>query len=287
MLNLLLIVVALALLFVALTDIFHTLFHPQGHGWWSSWIMKVSWSMFRWVGRRWRKALALAGASMFIITIGSWALMMWLGFAMLYMPMLDGSIGARIVDALYYSSAWLVTLSFQPPFEQSHRILRMMVAVEALFGLGMLTASISWILSTQPILRNRRAFAHEVLATLEGIRDEGGLHTIPASELATILAHFSERVLQMRSDLEHTPGAYYFHSDDERTSLPVQLPALITFAEEAAKRPEEAVQMRARELKRSLNDLADAVRESFIEEAPKVEEPRKTIQRWRKDHLRA
>ncbi|MFL5318323.1 MAG: hypothetical protein ACJ790_01605 [Myxococcaceae bacterium] len=283
-------VVGVVLIGAALYDIFHTLFHPMGHGSLSGFVMKAVWKLSRALAKHYHRIISIAGAMLFGSAILLWSTMLWLGFALIFTP-LNHSAGSTdappFVDALYRSACFLTTFSAEVPFEHAHPWARLLVPLESAFGLMVATASISWVMAMQPILRHRRGFAHGMRAVFDAMDDEGGVSQVPASELADALGRIARELLQIRSDLRHTPGAYYFHAEDEQMSVPAILPRLLEFARAAMERPEPEVRIRARMLLRSLDNLAATVRENYLEDAPKYERPEKTVARWRRDHLKA
>jgi voltage-gated potassium channel Kch len=69
------------------------------------------------------------------------------------------AVGTSLLDALYFSLVTLSTLGYGD-VSPSHGLLRVAAPLEALLGLGLLTASVSWLLDL-PRVSRRRAQAHE------------------------------------------------------------------------------------------------------------------------------
>jgi voltage-gated potassium channel Kch len=140
-----------ALIAIALFDVFATLFsHPRGH------------SPSR------SRTLALAGPISFLVVVASWTTFLGCGWALVYWPwMPEGflhateldAVGTSLLDALYFSLVTLSTLGYGD-VSPSHGLLRVAAPLEALLGLGLLTASVSWLLDL-PRVSRRRAQAHE------------------------------------------------------------------------------------------------------------------------------
>ena len=70
-----------------------------------------------------------------------------------------GAVGTSLLDALSFSLVTLSTLGYGD-VSPSHGLLRLAAPLEALLGLGLLTASVSWLLSIFPVLSRRRALAY-------------------------------------------------------------------------------------------------------------------------------
>src|SRR3982751_6479784 len=65
------------------------------------------------------------------------------------------------VDSFYMSMATLSTVGFGD-VAPATIALRLITPLEALLGFGLLTASISWLLSIYPVLSRRRSLAYEI-----------------------------------------------------------------------------------------------------------------------------
>src|SRR5829696_5480539 len=146
----------IALIAVALRDIFDVLFHPLGRG-------VVARRIVRWVsaaGRRLRRGAKgvglLAGPLSYIAVVATWTALLVLGWALVFLPQmpdafrfdpgLEPSQHGAFVDALYYSLVNLTSLGYGDISPEAP-LPRLLGPVETLFGLGLLTASISWLLS--------------------------------------------------------------------------------------------------------------------------------------------
>lgn len=147
MISAILVAVGVVINAFALRDVFHTLLHPMGHGSLSGKIMNAVWRAMQRFARRKHSRTTSAGPLMFAVTILVWSGMFWIGFALIYMPLIRAAGEPRwIADALYRSACWITTMSVNIPFEKTSVLGRMLVSVECAFGLGTATASISWIM---------------------------------------------------------------------------------------------------------------------------------------------
>ena len=188
------------LVLVALRDVFDTLFHPHGRG-------VVSQTLIRVVGRATRRlvrgnhrVLSLAGPIAFIGPSWMWFQTWWPGhfrFALIIWPHLpDAFIFAEgldpakqdsFVDALYLSMVNLTSLGYGDIVPTSD-LLRLLGPLETLIGLGLLTASISWILLLYRVLSDYRSLSHEIALLIEAERrSETGLAEIEPSVAAGCL----------------------------------------------------------------------------------------------------
>ena len=95
--------------------------------------------------------------------------------------------------------------------------MRILAPVETLFGLGLVTASISWLLSINGALTRRETLAHEVhlLREAEGRLDTDLIGADPEL-LERMLASILEKLIAARRDLIHLPITHYFESGEER-----------------------------------------------------------------------
>ena len=92
---------------IAGRDIFDVLFHPEGRGALARMLARGVWAGFRRVGAG-RRALALAGPVALLVVIGSWAALLTVGWALVYLPHIPAGFsgvsgGADWVDALNIS----------------------------------------------------------------------------------------------------------------------------------------------------------------------------------------
>src|SRR5918993_449084 len=160
------------LIIVALGDIFQTLFHPSGKGRLSRNLIHGVWTATRPVVSRYPRTLQFAGPLGFLATLAAWAVVLTLGWALIYWthlpngfsldPGMNPSDNAGFIDALYFSIVSLATLGYGD-IAPDAKWIRIIAPVQALTGFGLLTASITWLLSVFPALSYRRAFADQIL----------------------------------------------------------------------------------------------------------------------------
>ncbi len=287
-------VVGALLVLVALHDVFHTLFHPHGRGVVGGSLTRMIWRGTRRVARGSHDVLSLAGPIAFIGVIAAWGALVVLGFSLIiwphmpegfaFSPGIDPSHEDGFVDALYLSLVNLTSLGYGD-IVPTGDLLRLLGPIETLIGLGLLTASISWILLLYRVLSDYRSLSHEI-GLLIGAerRSETGLAGLEPAVAAGVLADLTSRVVPMRDDLVHSPIAYYFHPRDERHALPVLLPSLIEVAQSCAA-PDRPPEMRfqATMLLEAIDDLLEAIAEDFI--GSRGRDPGQALAGYRRDHL--
>ncbi len=265
-----------ALILAALRDIFHQLFHPGGTGSMSGALMSIVWRVFRSVARRrYPSLLSLAGPSALITVIASWVALQTVGWAFIYWPRLseqfllapglDPSEQQGFVDALYLSLVTLSNLSYGNIAPTSD-LLRVLVSLKALIGFGLLTASLTWVVSIYPPLTRRRAFDQHIALVRDAESETGISLTKAGAEAAERrLEALTSQLVTIRSDLVQFPITYYFHPSDERFSLPANARALLRIAEEGVgENDSPAVRLSANELRSTADDFSAMLASSFL-----------------------
>lgn len=282
--NALLVIAGVALILVALSDAFQTLFRPAGFGMLSWWLARGIWDVAR--ATRSARLLSLAGPFGVLCVIFSWIVLVTIGWALViwtFLPedfvLVEGlAVGEQggFVDALYVSLTALTTLGFGDlaPLADLPRIL---VVLEGLLGLMLLTASISWLLTLTPAIGRARRLAHTA-------------HALWRTEFAPSDPHadatfdaLAEQVRGVESDLLEQPLTFYFRSSDSRHSLPNALDYLLSVVQDAGQGP-------AGRLRVGIEELAATVgQREYI--GGSSSEPSATIlgryaaaQRWRPWH---
>lgn len=248
-----------AMVALALADVFRTLCHPRGRGSLSRTVAAAVWRL----GRRpaWAGPVALASV------IAAWELLVVLGWALVYLPhlpsgfVLTGSVDPAtrggLLDAIYLSLVTAATLGFGD-IVPAAGWLRLAVPMQALVGFGLLTAAVSWVLQLYPALTRRRALGIR-LTLLRRV----GAGRDPAA-LGPLLHGLAASVVRVRVDLVQHPVTYYFRDSDRASALS----AAIGYAGElaAVDVDDGAVDARlgAALLRCALRDLADVLDQRFL-----------------------
>ena len=282
---------ALGVLLVALAlrDVFDTLFHESGHALLSRLVMRGVWRAFRAVGGRER--LSLAGPAALIAVVMSWAVMLVLGWALILMPHMPDAFAfttesrsGRVVESLYLSLVTLTTVGFGD-IAPAEGWLRLVTPVEALIGFGLLTASVSWLLSIYPLLSRRRSLAYEIHLLTEAESRTG--ETVTGMESWAALELYSElmsRLVSVERDMVTFPVAYYFAEADSRFALPASMPSLLRLAESGCSSDVAGpVRLRASMLRAAIDDFARTTAARFHGSAADTTE--ELLDDYAKDHL--
>lgn len=289
-----LVVLGSLMVLVALRDVFDTLFHPHGKGVVSGTLIRAVWRATRRLVRGNHDVLSLAGPIAFIGVIVVWGSLVVFGFALIIWPFMPDSFATdpsldpakqdSFVDALYLSMVNLTSLGYGDIVPTSD-LLRILGPLETLIGLGLLTASISWILLLYRVLADYRSLSHEIALLTEVERSGASrLDEIEPAVAAGVLADLTSRVIPMRDDLVHSPIAYYFRPRDPRHALPVLLPRLLEIVNtcSAPDRP-AALRFQAAMLGQALEDLLSTIAEDFVRKP--AHDPHEALAGYRRDHL--
>jgi len=259
------------LIVVALRDVFDVLFHPLGRGMVARRVVRsVGWIARHLPGGEKTIGL-LVGPLGYVAVVATWATLLAVGWALVFWPQLpqgfhfdpglDPSQHSGFPDALYVSLVNLTSLGYGD-ISPAAPVLRLLGPVETIFGLGLLTASISWLISIYNAISRRDSLAHEVHLAKEAEERLGEkLADADPELLESLLANFAEQLIRTRRDLIHFPITHYFRTEDEERALAGLLPFLASLVEEASgeERP-HSLRMRAEILRMAIDDFAATLR---------------------------
>jgi hypothetical protein len=262
------------LIVVALRDIVHELFHPDVRGSVSRVVMDGTWAIMKAIGRRLPRALQHAGPTVIIAVASAWVVLISLGWALLYWPRLptefrvDASLPPAATHgfftALYVSLSTMATLGAS---DLTPKVagLRIITVLEGLVGLVMITAWITWVLSIQPVLAARRAFARRVaLLQAAEARPERAVSATPTEMLAALLRSLTEDVVHIDADLRQSSVTYYFQQGSADATLSAQLPYVLALARLAEREKNEAVRYHGRLLRMAVETLVSELGARFL-----------------------
>jgi len=231
--TLILTLAGLALIAVALSDIFRTILHVEARGALAHATMAALWTACRRQGGR--SVLVLAGPVGLLAVVAVWATLLLLGWSLILWPHIeDGfarpSESTAFWDAVHVSIASLTTLGFSDVVPEEEW-LRVITPLEALLGFGLLSASIAYLLLIYPVLARRRSMAYE-LSLLRSAEDRGGplLEQLEEAPAERLFAELMSRLVVIERDTADFPAAYYFTERDERFSLAAQSRYLLHLA---------------------------------------------------------
>ena len=274
--TLLLSLLGAGLILVALRDIFDTLFHPSGKGMLSRALPRFLWRGVRRIGGRYPLAQELCGPVTLLAVIASWAALLAVGWAFvfwphlargfLHAPGLSSSAQGGFIDALYISLVTLTTLGYGD-ITPTSSWLKVLVPFEALVGFGLLTASLSWVISLYPAFSRHRSLAHEVNLVREAESEtEIGVRQMDALAAEQMLGSLTTQLIAVQTDLIHFPISYYFRSSNERFELSAAMPYLLRVAQEGDSADcAPGVRMRASMLRGAIEDFSDTVGARFLD----------------------
>jgi hypothetical protein len=273
--NLFLALLGACLILFALRDIFDTLFHPSGKGMLSRALPRPLWRGVRRMGAQYALMRELCGPVTLLAIIGSWAALLVIGWALvlwpylpegfLLAPGLDPATHGGFFDALYLSLVTLTTLGYGD-IAPTNGWLRILVPLEAMVGVGLLTASLSWVISLYPAFSRHRSLAHEISLAREAESDTGiGVKQMEALAAELMLSNLTSQLVAVQSDLIHFPISYYFRSSNERFELSAVMPCLLRLAEEGDDEDcSPGVRLRANMLRSAIDDFSATVGSRFL-----------------------
>lgn len=285
-------ILGVALIALALRDVFDVLFHPLGRGMIARRVVQGVAALARRAPRPSGTPGLLAGPLSYIAVVATWATLLAIGWALVFMPQLpqgfhfdsalDPSRHSGFVDALYVSLVNLTSLGYGD-ISPASPLLRILGPVETMFGLGLLTASISWLISIYGAISRRDSLAHEVALAKQAEERLGEkLADGDPGLLEAMLASFSEQLIRVRRDVIHFPIVHYFRTEDEERALAGLLPFLGSLADEAAEesRP-HSLRVRAEVLRLAIDDFAETLRLRLRMRGESTDE---TLHHYQSDH---
>jgi hypothetical protein len=244
----------------AIREMLLDLFNPTSSGALSTWIGS---SIFR-ASRGSRSMMSNAGPLIVVTVIFAWALLLMLGFALIYWSVFPGAYqiktGTAPVGAdsfwwsIYYSLEMMTTLGLGD-LQPNPTWLKLLSAFHTLIGFSLVTASITWIVLIFPALTRMRTLARKV-AAIEASEQVTGV-PVTSAGMQSALAGLGENVITARVDLIHFPVLFYFYAEDRRASLPPALFTLLRISDEGM-RPEqdELIQLTSAAIREAVNDFA-------------------------------
>lgn len=286
-----------ALIALVVDDIFTVLFRSGAESRLSGRLTRALWALLRRAGGRRRGVLALAGPLAVAVVVGSWTVLLVVGWALIYLPhypdayaITEGTAAhSPLVGALRVSLETLTTLGSSTAVPNAGW-LQILSPVEALLGFGLLSAAISWVLQIYPVLSRQRSLAYEIhLLTDTERRLAIDASRIEPTAASPLYAELASRLIAVERDLVKFPIAYYFAETDRRFALSSALPHLVELAERgvSAGNPDE-VRLRAAMLLEAIEDFAQTVADRFLSSpGPSTDETLRAFAHDHRHHPRA
>src|SRR6185437_339145 len=266
-------VIGVLLIAAALIDVYQTLFHPTGRGAMSDWTAKLTWRTFRFLARKRPQVLTYAGPTAILLIIVSWAGLTWLGFALIYLPQLangfefshatGGSAHQGIVEALSISLGALITLS-EGSYAKLHW-LQLARGTESVIGFGLLTASVSWLLSIYPVLESRRALAQQATLLHHSERETrlDLVRDAPQRAEDWIMAIGAD-LASLRNQMAQFPITYYFDMGEPETALAGALSYLLELADRSSSASQPALKIAGTVLGGAVENFLEMLAKDFL-----------------------
>ena len=261
-----------ALVLLALRDIFHTLWHPQGFGTLAQAVFSLVWRITGSAPAQSKRA-GLTGPVALLGTVVLWAILVVAGFTLIYAPhMPEGfyfgsplkpAASVDLWSSVYLSLVTVATLGYGD-IVPSHPALRMLAPMQALIGFLLLTAAITWVLEVYPALARRRALARHLFNLQRGGLDST-LRTGSPHSLVPVLESLAGRLADTEMDMRQYRESYYFRDPDPGTSLAAALPVALRFADASTQSPHAEVQMTGRVLRESIDAVAHVLASTLNE----------------------
>lgn len=263
-------IVGSALVLVVVRDVFHTLFHPIGHGSIAPKVMKLVWRVLRLFPAD-RRIASLTGPLGMVAVIGTWAVGTVVGWALIYLAQMpegftygseiDPSARNDVMDSLYFPLVTVGTLGFGD-IVPSAPLLRVAVPLEALLGFMLITAAVSWVLQIYPALHRRRVLALE-LSSLRRAReaeDASDIGDLPTDVITTLTAS----VVEARNDFTQYGATYYFRDLDADASLAASLAYAVALGAEASSSSVPQTRVAGAMLTAAVESLAKLLDDEFL-----------------------
>jgi hypothetical protein len=268
-------VIGAVLIGTALRDLFHSVFRPAGQGDLSEGVMRAGWWLLERRPRPRASGLAMAGPLLVLAVLVTWTLLLLVGCALIYWPRLEDFHQASGVPApagfgvaLYLSAMALTTLGLGD-YLPIGALVRVVMPFEALIGLGLFTAALSWILDLYPVIAGKRALARQI-SLLARLEDRHGqrLWQMSAEMSERELSSIGDRLNAVTGQLLQMPISYYFEPRDPMHSLAAQLGTLLACVKSACEADQPTIRLRGELVRNALDDVAHALRARFLPHAP-------------------
>ena len=221
----LLLVPAVAILGLAAFDIVRTVLLPSSRGPLSALVYRMAFRLPALAPAKVRRRTRqFAGPAAIAGSIVMWLVLVWLGFGLVYWSQAEdlsaspgtsfGEIGPG--DALYLSGTTLTTLGFGD-LGGGTTTIRLVTVLQAASGLGLFTATISYLPAIYTLVSQLRGAALSAADLRTG--DPDGAAEVAAAGDVSIVEAVRRDVVAVREHLVRFPVLYYFHPPVEESPL--------------------------------------------------------------------
>lgn len=257
-------IVGIALIAVALNDVFHTLLRPASTGRLTMILFRGTWLLSR------RRPRTVGGPLTVLTTIAVWIVLIAVGWALVYLPHIrDGFAysGANaadyhpFVESLTYSMVALTTLGLGDVVP-TDPVIRAVSPLEALMGFALLSASVSWFSQLYPALARRRSVAIDLTSL-----HESGLAALPPSlspgYAASVTASVAHALAELTADLVQSTEIFYFTERDERLSAARAIGYAVELRDAALRAGDPDIHAAGTLLQQVLDELARVLTDQY------------------------
>lgn len=241
----------------------------------SDWIARAIWKIVTGISDRGKLMnITIGGPLAMLAIIISWAGLIVFGCSLVYLSDINGGFALApglnpaqhrsFLDALNISLGALITLAGD--FNAHSRWIRLLLGFEAVLGFGVLTASVSWLLSIYPVLETRRSLAETLVSMREAeIKTGIAVTTLPGDQAEELLVAIASQLTTLRNEMAQFPITYYFHTGESATSLSGIMPYVRALADRASAsdRP-EGLRLSGTMLRITLHNYLQFIAGSFL-----------------------
>lgn len=207
-------VLGCVLLALVALDAFRTVLLPSARGALARLWVTLLWALARRLPGQW--ARQAAGPLSVLLTIAGWVTLLWVAFALLYLP--DAAelgysngvvfMGNDAVAALYLSGTVLTTLGLGDVVAQTDG-LRLLVVLESAAGLAVFTAALGYLPAIYTVVSDLRASAESV-SDLRITSAERAVELLDEDPVRTLEGVRAD-VISTRQHLLRFPVLHWFH----------------------------------------------------------------------------
>lgn len=282
-------ILGIALILLPAVDLFRELFQPGGRGLLSVMLARAWWRVLRGPVRRSSRVASLVGPIIMISIIMSWLVSAAFGWALVLWPSIESAVSHAgpagdepgFIHALYLSLVTVSTLGFGDVVPTATWA-RILVPIEALFGLGLAGGTISWLLTVHPVLSHREALATRI-SVLEQAERSTGVKLERTEGAHDLLNDLTAHLTSVHADMVHTPVGYYFVAGEQRRALPDQIEYLDEVSTRCTASDIDAVRLAAAMLSAELRELLATVAVKHLR-LPADAPAERLVEAWRFDH---
>lgn len=200
-------------------DVFRTVLLPSARGTTDRVLSGLLWRLARLAPGRLRPgARRASGPLSLVLTSATWYAGLLVGFALLYLPAVEGlsytpgvPFGAKgLAEALYLSGTALTTVGFGDVVGATTAV-RALNVVEAASGLGVLTATLGYLPTIYSLVSELRTM-NQAVADL-GAEEPAAAAELLGVDAVLVLEEVRRDVLAARQHLQRFPVLHTFHPD--------------------------------------------------------------------------